>query len=147
MAKQEWFVRRNCSFSPRQLALAYLVLCVISLLVAIFFTLHGAWYVLAFSVLEISVVGYAFVVFGRHATDHEHITLMDHCLLVELVQKEQVRQFKLDSHWTRVGPPASGRELITLEANGIKVEVGRFLTEWKRRELARELRSALASQR
>lgn len=147
MCQREWLLRRNCSFSPRQLALAYLVLCTISLAVAAFFTLHGAWYVLAFSILEILAVGYAFVVFGRHVTDCEHIALMDSCLLVELVQEEQVRQFRLDPRYTRVEPPAAGHALIRLEARGIVVEVGRFLAEWKRREFARELRSALASQR
>lgn len=131
--------------SPRQLALAYAGLGAASLAVAVFFTLHGAWLVLVFSVLEISAVGCAFVQFGRHATDCEHILLMDNCLLVELVQVERITRFRLDPYAIRIWSPASPRSLVRLEANGIKVEVGRFLTERKRREFARELKSALAS--
>lgn len=147
MRTLEWVFRRNCSFAPRQLALAYLALSVASLAIAIFFTVHGAWYVLVFAVLEIAAVGSAFAVFGRHVTDREHITLMSDCLLVEFVQRERVTSFRLDPRLTHVEPPAPGQELVALEANGIKVEVGRFLTEWKRFELAQELRRALASER
>lgn len=145
MARREWVIRRNCSISPRQLALAYLALCAMSLSVAVFFTLHGAWYVLVFAILEISAVGCAFVHFGRHVADRERILLLDNCLLVELVQVEDITQFRLDRHATHVEPPDTPSSLVGLEANGIKVEVGRFLTEWKRREFARELTSALAS--
>jgi uncharacterized membrane protein len=147
MAARTWVLRRNCSFSPRQLILAYLALSTASLLVASFFALYGAWYVLAFSVLEILALGCAFIVCGRHANDRERIALESNRLLVELVVVEEVRQFTLDPRWTRVAPPVLGHELIGLEAGGTKVEVGRFLTEWKRREFARELQSVLASER
>jgi uncharacterized membrane protein len=147
MSTQVWISRRNCSFSPRQLILAYLALSTLSLLVASFFTLYGAWYVLAFSVLEILALGCAFIVCGRHANDRELIALESNRLLVELIVVEETRQFTLDPHWTHVEAPAAARELIHLEANGVKVEVGRFLTEWKRREFAQELQSALASER
>ena len=147
MVTREWVLSRNCSLSPRQLALAYALLCGMSLMVATIFTLSGAWYILVFAILELSAVGLAFLLYARHATDREHIALADDCLLVELVQVEQVEQFRLNPRWTRVESPATRNDLIGLEANGIRVEVGRFLTEWKRREFARELKRALASAR
>ncbi|MGH8807672.1 MAG: DUF2244 domain-containing protein [Noviherbaspirillum sp.] len=119
----------------------------LSLLVATFFAAAGAWYILGFSVLELSVVGLAFFLYARHATDREHIALIDDCLLVEVVRVERVTQFRLDPRCTRVALPATPDGLVSIEANGTKVEVGRFLTERKRRELAWELRSALASRR
>lgn len=146
MSKREWILKRNCSISPRQLATVYVILCLSSVAVAAIFTLRGAWYVLVFAILEMTAVGLAFLHYARHATDREHIALIDNdCLLIELIQAEQARQFRLDSRLTRVDLPAADRGLIGLEANGVRVEVGRFLTEWKRREFARELRSALAS--
>lgn len=144
MARREWVLSRNCSISPRQLALAYAALCVMSLMVAMIFTVRGAWYVLVFSILELSAVGLAFFLYARHAVDREHIALIDDCLLVELIQVERVRQFRLDPRRTRVEPPVSRDDLIGLRANGMRVEVGRFLTERKRREFARELNRALA---
>jgi uncharacterized membrane protein len=143
MAKREWILKRNCSISPRQLAMVYTALCSVSLIIAIFFTVRGAWLVLGFAILEMSAVGLAFFQYARHATDREHIALIDDCLLVELIQRERARQFRLDPRWTRVELPDAPHELITLEAKGMRVEVGRFLTVWKRREFAQELRREL----
>lgn len=88
MAKREWGIRRSCLMSPRQLVLACAALRTLSLAVAVFFTLHGAWYVLTFSILEISAVGCVLIHFGRHANDCKRILPMDNYLLVELVQVE-----------------------------------------------------------
>lgn len=147
MAKREWILKQNCSLTPRQLVKAYAALCAGSLLVASYFTFHGAWLVMVFAVLELAYVAAAFLYFGRHATDRELIMLSDACLLVELVSAEQTRQFKLDPQRTQVAAPAKGRGLIGLVANGERIEVGRFLTEWRRREFARELSRELGSHR
>lgn len=147
MASREWILRRNCSISPRQLAAVYAALCATSLLIATMFTMRGAWYILGFAMLEMLAVGIAFFLYARHANDRERIELADDCLLVELIQVERIQQFRLDPRSTRVASPESRNALISLEAQDGKVEVGRFLTEWKRRQFARELRSALASRK
>lgn len=147
MPGRDWIIRRNCSITPRQLVLVYSALSTTCLLVAIFFALRGAWYILGFAVLEIFALGVAFFLFARHATDRDRIVLTDDYLLVELVRREEVRQYRLDPRATRVEFLAVPGALIELQSNGVKVEVGQFLTEWKRREFARELKSALASGR
>jgi uncharacterized membrane protein len=129
------------------LVLVYSALSTTCLLVASFFALRGVWYILGFAVLEIFAVGVAFFLFARHATDREHITLTDDCLLVELIRREEVWRYRLDPRTTRVEPPPMSGGLIGLRSNGVKVEVGQFLTERNRREFARELRNALASER
>lgn len=141
--RHEWLLKRNCSLSPRQLALAYAVLCVASFSVALMFTLQGAWFVLAFSVFEMTVVALAFLHYARHATDHEHIALDDGCLLVESIEAGEVRQIRLDPHWTRIALPSRAQDLINLEAKGVKIEVGRHVTMAKRRQVAQELRQEL----
>jgi uncharacterized membrane protein len=149
MTMFEWTLQRNCSMTPRQVARAYAVLCAMSLTVAVGFFLHGFWMVLAFSLLELSCVGIALLLYARHALDREHIALSEHCLLVECVQAGVLHHARLDPLWTRVLPPAeapaTGRRggLITLESRGVRVEVGRFVNEAKRRQVARELRQAL----
>ncbi len=143
MAGHEWVLGRNCSITPRQLLAVYAALCSVSLAVAIVFAARGAWYVLPFAGLEMSALGFAFLLYARHALDRERILLDGQDLLVELVEVERVRQFRLDSRRLRIDPPLARGALVGLEANGIRVEVGRFLTEWKRRELASELRQAL----
>ncbi len=143
MATREWLLKKNCSISPSQLAKAYMALCVASFLVASYFVVHGAWFVMVFAVLEMAAVAAAFIYFGRHATDRELIALGDQGLVVELVQAEQVSQYRMNPLHTRVAWPAIRHGLIGLEANGSRVEVGRYLTEKKRQELAKELKYEL----
>jgi uncharacterized membrane protein len=143
MCRHEWHLKRNCSLSPRQLALAYAVLFGLSFAVATSFMMLGAWHVFAYAMLEMAAVALAFLHYARHATDHEHIALLDDCLLVEQVSAGETQQVRLDPCWTRIAFPRHAQDLIHLEARGVKIEVGRFVTEAKRRQFARELREEL----
>lgn len=147
MANREWTLRRNCSITPRQLIMVYAALCSVSLVVALVFTLRGAWYILGFAILELTAVGLAFLQYGRHATDRESIALVGNKLLIELVRADCSQQYQLDSRHVRVAPPESGIGLIAVEAHGVRVEVGRHLVAWKRREFALELSRALQEAR
>lgn len=142
-ARHDWLLKRNCSLTPRQLGIAYAVLCVLSFSVAAIFTVRGAWYVLVFSCLEMSAVALAFLYYARHATDHEHIALIDGTLLVEKIEAGQIHQTRLDPYWTRIALPADTCSLINLESKGVKIEVGRFVPAAKRRKVAQEIRMAL----
>lgn len=142
---QEWVLKRNCSIAPRQLLVAYGGLCSLSVAIASFFTWHGAWYVMGFSMLEMGAVGIAFLFFARHATDRERIALDQDWLLIELIQAEQAISFKLDPRTARIQIPAAHHLLITIEERGTRVEIGRFLTYFKRQQFAQELRSALSA--
>ena len=147
MATREWVLKKNCSISPRQLAKAYLAICGASLMVASYFTWQGAWLIMVFAVLEMAAVATAFLYFGRHATDRECIALNEAELVVELVRAEKTSQFRLDPCRTKVAMPALRHGLIGLEGNASRVEVGRFLTERKRREFAEELNQELLGYR
>ena len=146
MVKREWMLKRNCSIAPHQLGQVFAILCAVSLTVAFVFTLRGAWYILGFSVLELSAVGFAFLIYARHATDREYIALVEDCLLVEFVQAGKTSRYRLDPQHVRIGPAGSRRKLVGLESSGIRVDVGRYLTEWKRREFALELEREISKQ-
>lgn len=143
MTRHEWRLKRNCSLSPRQLACAYAMLCLATFGIAVLCALRGAWPVLLFSILEMTVVALAFLHYARHATDQEHIVLQEGLLLVERVQAGHIQQIFLDPYWTRIALPKKSQDLINLESRGVKIEVGRFVTEEKRLQVARELRLQL----
>jgi len=143
MCRHEWVLKRNCSLTPRQLAAAYAVLFTMSFVVALIFLLLGAWHVFAFTMLEMAGVAIAFLHYARHATDHEHVALMDEYLLVERELAGETEQVRLDPYWTRISLPKNAREPISLEARGVRVDVGRFVTETRRRQFAQELRQEL----
>jgi len=145
---QEWRLARNCSLSPRQVARAYALLCCASGAVAVAFLLRGVWIILAFSFCELALVGLALLVYARHALDHERIALSDSALVVECVEAGEHRQSCLDPLRTRVlehGGTKGRHALLRLESRGVQVEVGRFVTEARCRQVAAELRAALRS--
>lgn len=118
---------------------------VIVSVIAVAVSLHGAWYVFAFAILEMSAVGLAFAYYARHVTDCEWIVLTEHLLLVELTSAGIARQVQLSRAATRVDLIATGHRLIRLQAGESQIHIGRFLNEYRRRALARELDQALHS--
>ncbi len=73
-AKTVWLMRRNCSFTPKQVGIFYLSMVFFSGLITTYFWWIGAWMVLPFAVIELSVLGIALMIYARHASDYEKIT-------------------------------------------------------------------------
>lgn len=138
-----WFLQRNCSVTPAQLAWAYGSLCVVSLAIGTVFWWHGATLVLPFAWLELVAVGAAFVVYARHAADGERISLQGRQLVVELENAGRLERAEFDRDWVRVEPSATDRSLIEVSGRGRSVNVGRYLRPELRPALAQEIRRAL----
>lgn len=141
--EREWVLKRNCALTPGQLAVAYGLLCLMALSIAAPFALRGMWLVLAFALLELGGATLAFLYYARHATDQEHVALGDGCLLVERMNAGRLEQTRLDPCWTKITLPARTHPLIRLESRGVLVEIGSFVSEKERCEVARELRQQL----
>lgn len=140
---REWHLPRNCSLSPRDTARAYAPLLGVMLGIGAAFALRGIWMVLVFAVLNIGALTLALLHYARHATDCEHIRLSDNCLLIERVERGRRSHFRLDPYWTRIVLPSRQRALIVLEARGVRVEVGEFVSEVVREQVGKELLGAL----
>ncbi len=138
-----WFLQRNCSVTPAQLAWLYLSLCVVSLGIASVFWWHGATLVLPFAWVELVAVGVAFVVYARHAADGETISLQGRRLVVELESAGRRERAEFDRDWVRVEPSAADRSLIEVSGRGRSVNVGRYVRPELRPALAQEIRRAL----
>lgn len=136
-------LRRNCSVTPGQLGGMFVLLSGMSLAVGGFFWLMGAKLVLPFTVVELGAVAAAFLVYARHATDREHISLRGGRLVVEQERAGKVRRCEFASHAVRIEPKADGDRLIELRSGGQSVQIGRFLRSDLRPALANEIRRAL----
>ncbi|HSM21840.1 MAG TPA: DUF2244 domain-containing protein [Rubrivivax sp.] len=139
----QWLLKRNCSITPRQLGAVYLSLCVVSLLIGAFFYAQGAPLVLAFTALELTLVGTALLVFARHAGDFESLTLVGRSLQVQQSYGSRVEQTDFTADWLTVEPAAGQGSLVQLSGRGQTVRVGRFVRPELRAAFARELRLAL----
>ena len=139
-----WILKRNCSLTPRQSAAAYVLLCTGSFGIALFFLLQGYWIVLAFALLEMLAVGCALLHYARHALDVERIALTERMLIIERIDAGRRSQFRLDPVRTRVGPPLPRkRKLILLESPGASIEIGSYVSEPIRQQVAQELARAM----
>ena len=126
-----------------QLLGVYLMLCGLSLTIGMFFWFQGAPFVIAFTGLELLVVGWAFVVYARHATDGEWISLQGASLVVERETAGRRERAEFERQWVRVEPKAGEHSLIELSGRGRTMEVGRFVRPELRQVLAGEIRRAL----
>lgn len=138
-----WSLRRNCSVTPAQLAGLFASLCLVSLTIGAYFWAQGAVLVMPFALVELLMVGVAFVVYGRHATDRENIELRDTQLVVELENAGRLERAEFSRQWVRIEPKGGERSLIEVSGNGRRIEVGRYMRPELRPALARELRQAL----
>lgn len=139
----QWLLKRNCSITPRQLGSVFLSLCVASLLIGGFFYAQGAPLVLAFTALELTLIGAALLVFARHAGDHETLTLVGRSLQVHQCYGSRVARTDFTADWLTVEPAAGQGSLVELCGRGQTIRVGRFLRPELRAAFARELRLAL----
>jgi uncharacterized membrane protein len=139
----QWLLKRHCSLRPSQLGWFYLSLCVLSLSIATFFWHQGATFIMPFAWLELAVVGTAFLVYARHATDAESIVLQGEQLVVELETAGRKQRAEFNRAWVRVEPRYGNGSLIEVSGQGRSVQVGRHVRPELRPALAREIRLAL----
>ncbi len=141
-----WDLRRNCSITPRQLGLAYGVLCALALTVALGFVLGGVVMVFGFTFIELVAVGVALLIWSRHVLDHERIVLNQGELQVtrQAAGRQTRRVFR--AAWVRVEPRHSQGSLVELSGQGGVAHVGRYLPAHLRDMLAAEIRLALRQQ-
>ena len=142
-APHDWLMKRNCSLSPRQVGWFYLSIFTVSLVIALLFAVQGSWLVLPFAGLDLLGLGIALLVYARHATDYERVSINDGVLVVETASAQRLTREEFNPHWVRVELGESSRALVTLRSGGRVVRVGCYLDLHKRRKFAQELAAAL----
>lgn len=129
-------LKRNCSISPRGLALVFATLAALAVVIASAFAALGAWLILPFAGLEIGLLGAAFLYTARHATDFERIERARERLTVDVSEAERRRRYEMDARLARVRLQ-EGR--VMLQAPQARLEVGRHLDAASRAGFAAEL--------
>ena len=69
----EFYLKRNCSISPIQLAIIFISLGIISIFIGTVFFLLGASFILPFSFLEVFALAAAYFYNALHANDYERL--------------------------------------------------------------------------
>jgi len=138
-----WHMKRNCSFSPKQVGLFYLSIVSFSLLVAGYFWLLGAWMILIFTSLALLVLTIALYVYSRHALDYEKITITGKQLIVEKSWGGKVQIEEFNTIWTKLYCGGTGRHRLALKSSTKEVPIGFFVVMNEQEQFEKELKSYL----
>jgi uncharacterized membrane protein len=132
-------MRRNCSFTPKQLGLFYLAQSVFALLVASFFWFRGVRFVMPFTLVELVILAIALVVYARHTTDYESLKISEGFCEIESCHAGYRQRHRWNALWVTLSPDLNERDLIVLSYQGKQHYIGRFLTVTQRRKFLKEL--------
>ena len=134
------------SLSRRGFLILLCAIGTVSLGAGLAFFLIGAWPVIGFMGLEVTLVYAAFEMNYRHGRMYETLRLTGGDLIVERVNHWGDRTtWRFQPYWLQVlmdEPPRHDSDL-TLRSHGQSLSIGRFLTPRERLDLARALRAAL----
>jgi uncharacterized membrane protein len=139
--------RRNDSLGEKGRWLAFCLVGGTSLTLGLVFLSVGAWPILPWSLVEVTVLAVAFVALARRAGDWERLTVAGDRVIVERVRGGRMDRHEWNRRWLRVetvdGRDGSPSHVLLLGA-GERCEFGALLCEDERRTLTRRLRSLVA---
>ena len=135
----------HCSLSTRGALLFFASVCVPTFGVAGAATALGYWPVLPFAGAEIALLAWALKTNMARRFDREHIEVTETEVTVVYVRLQQRVVFP--RHWAQVKirRPKSPlhRGQLVIESHGRAYEVGKFLSEEERHQLAAELKQLI----
>lgn len=134
--------RRNNSLDSSERFLVFAALFVVSVGIACAFAALGAWLILPFAGLEMLVLFLALRYVDRHAADYERVAIDGDRVEVERHEGGRTQRFELNRYWARVVASGNG-ERLALRSHGRDLEIGHFMNDAQRLELARALKTRL----
>ena len=140
----EFFLKRNCSISPNQLAIIFIFLGLISIFIGIIFYLIGATLILPFSFLEIFALGAAYFYNALHANDYELLSVDSKNVYFESKFGLKSRQENFLKSLVRI-LPSDQNNLINLSQGQRNVHFGKNIHTRLRSLLEIEIKQALKS--
>jgi uncharacterized membrane protein len=141
-AASQFDLAPHCSLSTRGALLFFGSVCLATFGVAGAATALGYWPVLPFAGAEMLLLGWALHSNMQRRHEREHIEITEREIIVEYARP--ARRVVFPRHWAsvKIRRPKSPlhRGQLVIESHGRGHEVGKFLTEEERRQLAAELR-------
>jgi uncharacterized membrane protein len=140
-------IRPNRSLSVRQAIQVYAVITLCCLGIAVFYALHGYWPILPFAGVEVLLLGVAFYLTLLRSGVREVISVGREVVKVEKGREKPQQSWECPRAWAQVRLQQSHiawyPSRLAILFQGKQVEIGRFLNEMERQELAYELQQAI----
>ena len=145
-----WVIRPNQSLSWRSAVKIYTAISLCCLGIGIYYALHGFWPVLPFAGLEVVVLGIAFYLCFARSQIREVVSVNTHVVTVEKGGRRLQEHWECPRAWARISLQRSRLtwypSSLVIAFQGRRVEIGKFLTEQERCELAAELEHSIRQQ-
>jgi uncharacterized membrane protein len=148
-SKRNWriVIRPNRSLSTRQLQIAFAVIALVCLGIASVFAAFGLWPILPFAGAEVIVVGIGLYLSALGGRETEVVSVASDKVAVEKEGRCARRRWELSRAWLQIrllSPHIRWYpSRLVIRSHGKEVELGVFLNEEERRQLAGELRCAV----
>ena len=143
----KFVIRPNRSLSWTQTKIVYGVFAATCLIVAIAFTFMGFWPVLPFAGAEVVVLGLGFYLCALGGRDTEVIRIKDDSIEIEKGRRSLRKVCEFKRSWAQIAllPPSIRwyPSRLVIRSHGKQVQLGAFLTDGEREQLACELKRAI----
>ena len=139
-----FYSRPNSSLTRGQRKKAFWGIAAVTLLIASLFSWLGYWLILPFAGLEVGVLAWAFEALGRRAEDYESVHICGDEILIERRHGENLERRTLNCRWAKLvlaGARPGSKVRLALRSSGQETELGAYLTDEARLELAKELQT------
>lgn len=141
----EFYLKRNCSISPIQLAIIFILLGLISILIGFIFYTFGAVLILPFSFLEVFALVTAYFYNALHANDFERLTVSNKNIYFESKFGLKYREEYFLKSLARV-LPSEHNNLINLSQGQRNIHFGKHIHTSLRSLLEIEIKQALKTE-
>ncbi len=111
--------------------------------IATYFLLHGVWMILIFTVIELTVLGVALIIYARHALDYESIAINGTALQIEKNIGGKIERHVFNTRWLTLTQEESGKRLIRVEERSKEMPIGIFVPLDARPQFYQDLRAQI----
>jgi uncharacterized membrane protein len=111
--------------------------------IATYFLLHGVWMILIFTVIELTVLGIALIIYARHALDYESIAIDGTALQIEKNIGGKIERHVFNTRWLTLTQEESGKRLIRVEESDREIPIGIFVPQDARSQFYSDLRAQI----
>ncbi|MFZ4114106.1 MAG: DUF2244 domain-containing protein [Polynucleobacter sp.] len=136
-------MKRNCSFTPKQVGYFYLSMLMFSSLIATYFLVQGIWMILPFTIIELTALGIALLIYARHALDYESIAIDGSSVTVEKNIGGKLERHEFNTKWLQLKQEEDGKRLIRIEQSDQELPIGIFVPVDARAQFFKDLRQQI----
>ncbi|MCB1857217.1 MAG: DUF2244 domain-containing protein [Gammaproteobacteria bacterium] len=145
--KKAYILEPNKSLSGTQLCLAFAVIALALMAITLYFVTLGAWLVIPFTGLEVLVLGIAIHCQYRWAGKKQLIEIDDKNVTASRRSTKGTDYVTFPRGWVKIklvdGSSSWHPRRLILGSHGRYIEIGDFLVESERAELASQLKASL----